>query len=40
MYQVLIWGTGTNYQKLINLIKYYEKQKWFEVIGVTSDDKF
>lgn len=40
MYQVLIWGIGTNYQKLINLIKYYEKQKWFEVIGVTSDDKF
>ncbi len=39
-YRVLIWGTGAGYTTLINLIKCYEYQGMFEVVGVTSKDTF
>lgn len=40
MQKVLIWGTGAEYDKYVMLIKYYEMEKQFSVVGVTSNDKY
>lgn len=40
MQKLLIWGTGIEYDKCITLIRYYEKEKQFSVVGVTSNDAY
>lgn len=40
MQKIVIWGTGEIYDQYITLIKYYESQKQFTVIGVTSNDSY
>lgn len=40
MQKLLIWGTGIAYDKCIALIKYYEREKQFSVVGVTSNDTY
>lgn len=40
MYKVLLWGTGRRYCKMINLLRFYELQSVFRVVGITSNDDF
>lgn len=40
MQKIVIWGTGETYDKYLTLIKYFESQKQFQVIGVTSSDSY
>lgn len=40
MQKVLIWGTGMEYDRVITLIKYHEKEGQFSVAGVTSNDNY
>lgn len=34
MYRVLVWGTGIEYNRYFNLIKYYEMKEELVVIGI------
>lgn len=38
MNDILIWGSGSIYDEMITLIKYYENNGQFRVVGITSDD--
>lgn len=38
MYNIIVWGTGTEYNQYFNLLKYYEKIGEISIVGVTSDD--
>lgn len=40
MENVLIWGTGIAYLKLVNIIRVHEKNGDFKVVGITSDEYF
>lgn len=36
-YKILLWGTGTDYNKNYNGLKYFEITKQLEIIGITAD---
>lgn len=39
MYNILIWGTGREYNKYFNCIRLLELKKQIYIVGVTSNDK-
>lgn len=40
MRKVIIWGTGRRYCQMINLLRFYEREGVFCIVGVTSNDNF
>jgi hypothetical protein len=39
MYKILVWGTGAEYRKYVNALRYFEVLGEIQVIGVTGRDK-
>lgn len=40
MFKILIWGTGTEYSRYINCIKYLELKEQIQVVAVVSNDLY
>lgn len=39
MYNVIIWGTGHEYNNYINCLRLLELKRQISVVGITSNDK-
>lgn len=39
MYNILIWGTGHEYNNYFNCIRLLELKEQISIVGITSDDK-
>lgn len=39
MYNILIWGTGCEYNKYFNCIRLFELKEQISIVGITSNDK-
>lgn len=39
MFNIIIWGTGKEYNRCFNLIKYFELTGEISILGIMSDDK-
>lgn len=40
VYKIIIWGTGDEYQKLYNIVKYEELKKNIEIVAIVDKNKW